>query len=81
MVEPERRRTPRRRYRLVRSSPRYGMRRAVKVLWALAILLLVVWFFAFAIFHVGGVDVHLIWVLIVIVVTVALITGFDSTHR
>ena len=45
------------------------------MLYALAIILLVLWFLGFLTFHVGGGLIHLLLVIAVIVIVFQLITG------
>jgi Family of unknown function (DUF5670) len=48
---------------------------AMNLLWALAVILLVMWMFGFAFFHVTGGLIHLLLVLAVVAVVVRLIAG------
>ncbi|CAM4093588.1 Lmo0937 family membrane protein [Novosphingobium lubricantis] len=45
------------------------------MLWAIAVLLLVLWVLGFAVFHIAGGLIHLLVVVAVIVVLYRLVTG------
>jgi hypothetical protein len=47
----------------------------MNLLWALAVVLFVMWMFGFAFFHVTGSFIHLLLVLAVVAVVVRLIAG------